>query len=73
MKRYNQFQALSHEVAQEYERMCAYNPDIMNGVVEKAELPMLPKKRWFETQRWLNRYAAASSIGLPPRSLTPSS
>lgn len=42
-KRYRDFYYLHHELIKENQ---IYNID----------LPKLPEKRWFERQRWINRY-----------------
>ena len=44
-KRYRDFYNLHHELIKENQN---YNID----------LPKLPEKRWFERQRWINRYGS---------------
>ena len=44
VKRYNDFAKLATQLVEEVNAM---NLDV--------DLPALPKKRWFERQRWLNR------------------
>ena len=47
VKRYRDFESLHNQLLKE-----SSNSEI------KRHIPNLPQKRWFETGRWINRYAA---------------
>jgi hypothetical protein len=51
-RRYRHFEALHKDILKEMKsKYSEYN-------IDDIELPSLPTKRWFESQRWLNKYDA---------------